>query len=62
MIEFTEEFRNSDISFKRGETYCEKCRCITTQERYRRTNQHGIISSIYRCEDCNKLTTKYKKE
>ena len=62
MIEFTDEYKESITSFKRGERYCDKCKVKTTQERYRRVSPHGIITSIYRCEDCDKLTIKYKKE
>ena len=50
------------ISFKHGDKWCDKCKYKTKQERYTRINQYGLISMIYRCTECNKLTTKYKKE
>lgn len=61
MIAFTQDYRESTTSMKHGNKWCSRCRFKTKQERYERINKHGVISRIYRCTECNKLMTEYKK-
>ena len=60
MIEFSDDYKDSKISFKRGKKFCNRCNYKTYHERYHRVNPFGIITQIYRCEECDKLTTIFK--